>query len=149
MFKPPSDKVLISKRKLYGLGLVAIVSIVVILVYQYDASLMNRLEIRALSVDSFVRLPTIYGWDVTMTVRNVGRNDVYEMEIKVELVCDGEYLITKAENIDRLVVDQERTMAISVSADKTTTNVMSASSRKIIVTITLGNFVFYRQAMWL
>ncbi len=124
-------------------------SIIAILVYQYNASLINRLEIRALSAESFVRLPTIHGWDVTMTIRNVGRNDIYEVEIKAELVCDGEYLITKAENIDKLLVDQEMTIAISVSADKTTTNVLSANSRKIIVTIALENSILHRQTLWL
>jgi len=145
----PNEKIAISKRKLYGIGLIImVVAVAVFLLYYRNVSLMNKLEVTELSASGFkLPLTTVYGWDVTLKIRNVGSNDVEGVEIKSELVCDGIYLETKTKTIDKLSVGYETTTTLSVMADRTTTNVLSANQRKIIVTITLNGVVLDQQTL--
>jgi hypothetical protein len=145
----PNEKITISKKKLYGIGLIiTVVAITALLLYYRNVSSMNKLEIAELSASGF-NLPftTVYGWDVTLKIRNVGSNDVQGVEIKSELVCDGVYLDTETKTIDKLSVGWERTTTISVMADRTTTNVLSANQRKIIITITLNGVVLDQRTL--
>lgn len=147
--KSPSGKISISKKTLYAVGLIIIVIAAVIFFFYYrNISSANKLKISELSASGFnLPLTTVYGWDVTLKIENVGSNDVQGAEIKAELVCDGSYLDTKTKTIDKLSAGWERTTTISVMADRTTTNVLSATQRKIVITITLNGVVLDQQTL--
>ena len=65
-----------------------------------------------------------------MKIQNLVDNDVSGAEIRGEPVCDGRYLDMQTQSIDKLSANWEKTTTISVSADRTTTNVLSANEKE-------------------
>ena len=144
-----SSKITISKKKLYIITVSLVILVIAgFLIYYFNVLSTNKLRISELSASGYnLPLTTYWGWHVTIKIQNVGSNDVSGAQIKVELVCDGLYLDTETETIDKLSASWEKTTTISVSADRTTTNVLSANERKVIVTIYLNGAVLDTQTL--
>lgn len=139
---------IINKKKLYIISVALVIVVMTSFLIYYNVLSVNKLRITKLSATGYnLPLTTIWGWHVTIKIQNVGRNDVYGAQIKVELVCDGLYLDTETQTIDKISAGWETTTTISVSADRTTTNVLSANNRKAIVTVYLNSVILDTQIL--
>jgi len=122
MTEKPSDKIMISKKWMYGCLIIAVIIIAAIGAYFYwKTSMVDKLIITSIRKSEGLLIEDYIVFNVTVTVANVGTNDVSGAELVITLYSDHNVvpiITSNTEELGTLEAGWEHTITMPIFVNK-------------------------------